>query len=68
VGIVAPTEGDAFSIESQEAMIRDGDAVRVAPEIAQYLRSSAETGLGVNDPVLATQTAEELGKLFRFAE
>ena len=49
-------------------MIRDGDAVRVAPEIAQYLRSSAESGLGVNDPVLATQTAEEPGKLFRFAE
>jgi hypothetical protein len=68
VRIVAPTEGDAFSIESQQAMIRDGDAVRVAPEITRYLKWSAESGLSVNDPVLATQTAEELGKLFRFAE
>ncbi len=68
VRIVAPTKRDAFSIESQQAMIRDGDAVGVAPEIAQYLQRSAESRLGVNDPVLAAQTAEELGKLFRFAE
>jgi len=30
MGIVAPTECDTFSIKSQEAMIRDGDAVLVA--------------------------------------
>jgi hypothetical protein len=28
--MVAPAECDTFSIKSQEAMIRDGDAVRVA--------------------------------------
>ena len=68
VGIVLPAEGDAFSIESQQAMIGDGDAVGVAAEIAQHLAGSAESRLGVDDPVLAMQTAEELGELFRFAE
>src|SRR3954447_26079073 len=49
-------------------MIRDGNAVSVAAEIAQHLQRSAEGRLGVDDPVLAAQTAYQLGKLLGLAE
>ena len=32
MGVVLPAEGDAFSIPSQNPMIRDGDAMSVAPK------------------------------------
>src|SRR4051812_44473660 len=66
--IIAPTEGDALSIEGQQAMIRDANAVRVAAKIPQYLQRAAEGRLGVDNPVLTAQTAHQLGKLLAFAE
>lgn len=53
VRIVSPTEGDSFSIEGEQAMVRDGDPVGVAAEIAKYLKWPAKGRLGVDDPVLA---------------
>ncbi len=49
-------------------MIRDGDAVRVAAKIPQYLQRAAEGRLGVDNPVLTAQTAHQLSKLLAFAE
>ena len=43
--IIAPAEADVLSIEGQQAMIRDGDAVRVAAEIAQHLQRAPKAGL-----------------------
>ncbi len=66
--IVAPAKRNVLSIESQQAMIRDGNAVRVAAEVTEYLKWSAESRLGINNPVLATQTSYQLGKLPGFSE
>jgi hypothetical protein len=32
MGVVLPAEGDAFSIPSQNPVIRDGDAMSVSPK------------------------------------
>lgn len=68
MSIIAPAEGDAFSIESQQTMVRDSNAVSVAAEIAQHLQRFSERGLRVHDPVLATQPAQKFSKLLAFAE
>lgn len=49
-------------------MIRDGNAVSVAAEIAQHLDRSAEGRLGIHDPVLAAQTPQKFSELLAFAE
>ena len=49
-------------------MIGDGHAMGVAAEIAQHLHGSAEGGLGIDDPVVAVQAAEEFGELLRIGE
>jgi hypothetical protein len=36
VRVVFPLEGDAFAVEGAEPVIADGDAVRVAPQVAKY--------------------------------
>ena len=68
VGVILPAEGDAFSVEGQQAMIGDGDAMGVAAEIAQHLHGSAEGGLGIDDPVVAMQTPESFANCLRIGE
>ena len=36
VRVVLPLEGDAFAVEGAEPVIADGDAMRVAPQVAQH--------------------------------
>ena len=36
VRVVLPLEGDALAVEGAEPVIADGDAMRVAPEVAQH--------------------------------
>jgi hypothetical protein len=45
--------------ESHEAVIGDGDAMGVAGEIAEHMMGTAEGRLGVDDPVLTEQGAQE---------
>lgn len=66
--IIAPAEADALSIEVKQTMIGDRDTVGVAAKIAQHLQRATEGRLGVDYPVLAAQTAHQLGKLFGLAE
>ena len=49
-------------------MIGDGHAMGVAAEIAQHLHRTAEGRLGINDPVVAMQAAEQFGELLRIGE
>ncbi len=44
-------------------MIGNGHAVGVATEIAQHLQGTTESGLGIDDPVVAMQAAEEFREL-----
>jgi len=46
-------------LESQEAMVGDRDAMGVAGEITQHMMGTAERGLGIDDPVLTEQGAQE---------
>jgi len=68
VGVILPAKGDAFLVEGQQAMIGDGHAMGVAAEIAQDLHGTTEGLLGVDDPVVAVQAAEEFGELVRVGE
>src|SRR5207302_8707297 len=63
VGVILPVKGDALLVEGQQAMIGDGHAMGVAAKIAQHLHGSTEGGLGIDDPVVAVQAAEEFCEL-----
>ena len=53
--VILPFEGDALVIERDQAAVRDGDAVGIAREIAQYFRGSPEWTFAVDHPVTVTQ-------------
>jgi len=53
VGIVFPAEGDAFSVETEQAVIGDGDAMGITAQIAQHLCRPSHGLLGINHPGLA---------------
>jgi hypothetical protein len=59
VGIIVPTESNLVMLESHEAMVGDGYAMGVAGEITQHMMGTAEGWLGVDDPVLTEQGAQE---------
>jgi hypothetical protein len=59
VGIILPAESNLVMLESHEAMVGDGYAVSVTGEIAEHMMGTAEGWLGVDDPVLTEQGAQE---------
>ena len=59
VSIISPAEGDLVVLEGDEAMVGDGDAMGVAGEIAENMMGTAEGWLGIDDPVLTEQGAQE---------
>ena len=59
VGIILPAESNLVMLESHEAMVGDGHAMGVAGEIAEHMMGTAEGWLGVDDPVLTEQGAQE---------
>jgi len=59
VGIILPTESNLIILKSHEAMVGDGHAMSVTGEIAEHMMGTAEGGLGVDDPVLTEQGAQE---------
>jgi len=63
VGVVLPAESHALLLEGQQAMIGNGHAMGVATEVAQHLHGTAESGLGINHPVVAVEAAEQLREL-----
>ena len=44
MSVVLPAEGHALAIEGQQAMIADRNPMRIPPQIAKYLKRSAECG------------------------
>jgi hypothetical protein len=62
VGGVSPTKGDLVLLEGDEAVIGDGDAMRIAAEVVENMLRAAEGRFAVDDPVLAEQLAEERGE------
>ena len=66
--IFLPAEGDLIVLEADEAMVRDGDAMRVAGKIVENVFGSTERRLGVDDPVLGEELPEETLEAFRRGE
>ena len=62
VAVVGPSEGDLAVLEGQQSLVADGDAVRVAAEILQYVSGSPEGRLGVNHPLFVFEGSQEPGK------
>ena len=59
VGVILPAEGNLVVLKSQETLVGDGHAMGVASEIAQHMMGTTEGWLGIDDPVLAEQWAQE---------
>jgi hypothetical protein len=62
VGVVLPAEGDAIFLAGDEAMVGDGDAVGVAGEVVEDMLGAAEGRLGVDDPLVRVELAQELAE------
>src|SRR5438876_105416 len=58
VGVVPPAEVDAAVGDRAEAVVGDGDAVRVAAEIREHMVGPGEGRLAVDDPGLLAQRGE----------
>jgi len=59
VGIILPAESNLVVLESDEAMVGDGDAMGIAAEIAEDMIGASKRRFGVDDPLLAVQRAQE---------
>jgi hypothetical protein len=59
VGVILPAKGDLVVLESHETVVGNGDPMGVASEIAQHMMGTAERRLGIDDPVLPEQGAQE---------
>jgi hypothetical protein len=59
VGIILPAEGNLVVLESDEAMVGDGDAMGIAAEIAEDMMGATKRGFGIDDPFLAMQGTQE---------
>ena len=55
VGVILPAEADVFSVEADQAVVGDGDAMGVAAEITQHMFRTAEGRSYVDDPPLLLQ-------------
>jgi len=64
VGIILPAEGNLVVLESDEAMVGDGDAVGIAAEIAEDMMGATKRGFGIDDPLLAVQGTQESAESF----
>jgi hypothetical protein len=59
VGIILPAKSNLVVLESDEAMVSDGDAMGIAAEIAEDMMGASKRRFGVDDPLLAVQGAQE---------
>lgn len=59
MGIVFPAKSNVAVFKSEQAVIGDGDAVGVAPEISQDLFWSTEGRLGIDPPLARPETGDQ---------
>ena len=68
VGVILPAERDLTVGERKQAVIGDGDSVRVTCQVMQHVLWPAKRPLGVHHPVLNEQRSEELPEMLRIVE
>ena len=59
VRVVLPAKGHALTVEGEQAVIADRDAMRVAPEVAQDGGRPTEGRFGIDDPVGLEERVDE---------
>ena len=59
VGVLFPSEAYAVTVEAEQALVADGDAVGIAAEIAQHANGITEGRLGIDHPVILEQSTHE---------
>ena len=64
MSVVLPAEGYVIVVYRQQSVVGDGHTVRVASQILQDVFRSSERCLGVDDPVLPEESAEERRECF----
>jgi hypothetical protein len=57
--VVAGTEGDGLSIETDETLVGDGGTVGVMAQVAKYMLGAIERALSVGVPFDPSQVADE---------
>jgi hypothetical protein len=62
--IVSPSEANVVTIEAEQALIADGDAMGIAAEIAQHANGISEGRLGIDHPVALIERAHEYWRIF----
>ena len=51
MGVIFPSEAYVVTIEAEQALVADGDAMGIAAEIAQHTNGISEGRLGIDHPV-----------------
>ena len=59
VGGVSPAKGDLVVGQGDEAMVGDGDAMRVASEVVENMLRATEGRFAVDDPIVVEQLPEK---------
>jgi len=65
---VSPAEGDLATLQGDEAMVGDGDPMRIAAQVTENVFGATEGRFAVDHPVLSEQGAEEGGESLRFRQ
>src|SRR5215469_10285200 len=66
--VVLVLESDVAIAHIEDALVGDGDAVRITAEIFEDVSGTAEGRFGVNDPISATKGAEKVAELLGIAQ
>src|SRR6266566_925569 len=64
VRIILPAERNLVTLEGHKTVVGDGDAMGIAGEITKHMMRSSEGWLGIDDPVLTEQGAQEGAECF----
>ena len=60
--VIAPAEADLAVLDSEEAVVGDGDAVGVSAEVVEDVLGTGEGPLGVDDPLGLSERLEVAGE------
>jgi hypothetical protein len=62
MGVVLPAEAHLVVIDREQSMVGDRDAMGVTCQVLQNVLGPAKRGLGLHDPLLPEQGAQESRK------
>ena len=66
--VIFPAEGDGFGISADQAVVRDGDAVRIAAQVGKHGLWAAKGWFGIDHPFGFAEWREPGGKGIRLCQ